>query len=80
MEGIGREFNKGRAAIDMFVGENATHKMDLVMKPQFRPGRRYLEVQRYEEMLENSVVKDDGEYLQGDTDWNQEAVIDEDQL
>lgn len=53
---------------------------EMLFNPKFRKGDDYLE--RELELLrqQSRVVEEDNTFVQGETDWNVEAVVDEDQL
>lgn len=54
---------------------------DLLFTEGFRRGFDGLEEDKKRKaMMEGVGTHDDGEYIQGDTDWNVDAVIDEDEL
>lgn len=56
-------------------------EIDLIFKPGFVKGNRYLEEElRLERLNSTMAVDTDDRYVQGDTDWTVQAVVDEDQL
>ena len=59
----------------------ATGKVDLIFKPGFVKGNRYLEEElRLQRLNANMNVEVDERFVQADTDWSVQAVVDEDQL
>jgi hypothetical protein len=60
------------------VAENQDREYDLVLQPQFKKGPAYMEEQRRIALMMNEPY--DELYEQEDTDWDIDAVVDEDQL
>ena len=53
---------------------------DLIFRPDFRKGRAYMEVEQRLKLIEDQKVVEDLTFVQGETNWDVQAVIDEDQL
>jgi hypothetical protein len=56
------------------------HKFDLLQQPGFRKGREYWEEEKRLAILAGHKPVDDLQYVQGATDWEVDAVEDEDDL
>lgn len=55
--------------------------VDLIHRVGFREGLEYLEEEtRLLRLAQGGVVAQDDKYVQGETDWSVQAVVDEDQL
>lgn len=54
--------------------------IDMVQRPDFRPGYNYWMEEQRLLALQSSGPAVDNRFVQADTDWSVEAVVDEDQL
>jgi hypothetical protein len=79
-EGEDDDFKEDKeAAVDLGLG--SLGGVDMIQRVGFRKGREYWEAET-ERLLSQQTgeVVADSKYVQGETDWNVEAVADEDQL
>jgi len=79
METIAKVYNKVEAHYEEQTSRE--QDLDLIFRSDFRKGRPYFEEEQRLKALSGEVFTQEvDEYAQADTDWNVEAVEDEDQL
>lgn len=78
MEKIASLQNKLELAIQR--NAESEDEPELLFDPKFRKGDDYLEEELELQRITGVPVKVDTSYVQGETDWTVEAVVDEDQL
>jgi hypothetical protein len=66
------------AAVVVARGGDLYHGTDMIFTKEFKKGKSGIDDERRRRAAANFVVPDD--FKQGETDWEQQAVIDEDQL
>ena len=75
-----RQYEEKLRALTDATGEVRLEGVDLIHRAGFRPGRAYLEEELRLAALAGTKPVDSQEFVQSDTNWDVEAVEDEDQL
>lgn len=66
--------------IDAHIQKDDGREIERILHSDFRKGLTGLEEEQRKEFLAKLVTKVDEQYVQGDTDWDVNAVVDEDEL
>ena len=69
-----------RNKMEKFIEEDKDNKADLIFQYDFRKGLECIEEEKRLKALANDQPVNDDKYIQSETEWDIEAVTDEDQL